>query len=328
MAVALRLLLTCLVAALFLPSFWNLASAWVFNPDLRKASNFAPVGVIEFSLPEGRSRGTAFLIGECAVMTNFHVVFGPWYVTALHPPSNASRGTFTLTQATLPNGEHPTTGVIPVMWGDYTGPDRQFRKPANDWVILALEDCLGYRHGYLQPYDAALNDELPARGGFTAIGYSAGRQMVDSNCSISLGGGGSGATMINDCAALPGDSGAPIVRRGTSRVVAMISGFHAGSSKSCRSLQGIMHEAWNSECTNAAVPLLLPLNNQIEEIRYAILAQNLLLRLGYDAGPYGVIDQPLLARAIMQIQMDLGMVPTGKLNGPLCAMHRMRTLGI
>ena len=143
MAVALRILVTGLIATFFLPGSWNLASAWVFSPDLRKAANFSSVGVIEFSLPEGRSTGTAFLIGECTVMTNFHVAFGPWYVTALHPPSNAGRGTFTLTQVTLENGEHPSTGAIPVIWGDYMGPDRQFRTPANDWVLLALEKCLG-----------------------------------------------------------------------------------------------------------------------------------------------------------------------------------------
>ena len=143
MAVALRALLTGLIAVLILPGFWNLASAWVFNVDLRKASNFVPVGAIEFSLPEGKSRGTAFLIGECAVMTNFHVVFGPWYLTALRPPSSAGRGTFTLTQMTLASGEHPSTGAIPVIWGDYTGPARQFQRPANDWVVLALEDCWG-----------------------------------------------------------------------------------------------------------------------------------------------------------------------------------------
>ena len=208
MAVALRMLLTGLIAAFFLPGFWSLASAWIFRADLREVSNFTPVGVIEFSLPEGRSTGTAFLIGECAVMTNFHVVFGPWELTALRPPSSANKGTFTLTQATSTNGEHPSTGAIPVIWGDYTGPDRQFRKPANDWVVLALEDCLGDRHGYLLPYDAALNEDIPNRGGFTAVGYSAGRQKVDPNCSIRLAGdSGSGATMLNDCATLPGDSG-------------------------------------------------------------------------------------------------------------------------
>ena len=329
MAVALRLLLTGLVAALFLPSFWILASAWVFNPDLRKAANFSSVGVIEFSLPEGRSTGTAFLIGECTAITNFHVAFGPWYVTALRPPSNASRGTFTLTQVTLPAGGHPTTGAIPVVWGDYAGPDRQFRRPANDWVVLALEDCLGRRHGYLLPYDAALHDDIPVRGGFTAVGYSAGRQLVDSNCTIRLGGSsGRGASMLNDCAALPGDSGAPIIRRGTGRVVAMISGFHAGSSMSCSSSKGVARAAWNPQCTNAAVPFTAALIERIDKASCAIWTQNLLLRLGYDAGPYGVIDQPLLAKAVKQVQLEAGMVQSGELCGTICSILRMRSIGI
>ncbi len=330
MAVALRILLTGLIAAFFLARFWNLASAWVFHADLREASNFAPVGVIEFSLPEGQSRGTAFLIGECAIMTNFHVTFGPWYLTALQPPSNATRGTFTLTKVTLPNGEHPSTRAIPVIWGDYTGPDRQFRKPANDWVLLALEDCLGKRYGYLQLYDAALNDDLPASGGFAAIGYSAGHQMVDPNCSIRLGGNsGISATMLNDCAALPGDSGAPIVRRGTSRVVAMISGFHAGfGSIFCSLPKEVVHENWDPQCTNGAVPFSAAIVDRIESVKLALEVQKLLLRLGYEVGPYGLIDQPQMAGAIKQLQLKMGMVPTGELSRALMVVLKMHTLRI
>ena len=190
------------------------------------------------------------------------------------------------------------------------GPARQFRTPANDWVLLVLEKCLGVRHGYLLPYDAALNDDIPNRGGFTAVGYSAGRQMVDSNCSIRLGSGsGAGATMLNDCPALPGDSGAPIIMRGTNRVVGMISGFHAGSSLSCGSSKDIVHEPWNLQCTNGAIPFSVLSSNKLTE-QLGIFTPKLAVRLGYDVGPYGVIDQPLLARAIEQVQSDMGMVPT------------------
>lgn len=329
MAVALRIFVTVLIATLFLPGSWNLAAAWVFNPDLRKAANFSQVGVIEFNLPEGRSTGTAFLVGECLVMTNFHVAFGPWYLTQLQPPSNTNKGTFTLTQVTLLNGRHPSTGAIPFMWGDYLGPQRQFKRPANDWVLLALEDCLGSWYGFLLPYEATLDDDMPDSGGFTAFGYSTGRQMVDSDCSIRLGGGsGSAATMLNDCAALHGDSGAPIIRRGTNRVVAMISGFHAGSSISCTSFNGVVYEPWSPQCTNGAIPFSASLIEQIERANWDTYAQSLLLRLGYDAGDYGVIDQLLLARAIKEVQTDMGMRPTGKMNTPLGEILRIRNLGI
>ncbi len=188
---------------------------------------------------------------------------------------------------------------------------------------------MGYRHGYLQPYDAALNDELPDRGGFTAVGYSAGRQMVDSNCSIRLGAGsGAGATMLNDCAALPGDSGAPIIRRGTGRVVAMIAGFHSGSSMSCNSFNGMVHDPWDSQCTNGAVIFSAALIDRINVASCAVWAQNRLLRLRYDAGPYGVIDHPLLAKALKKLALENGIVQSGSLCGPVCAVLKMRTLGI
>ena len=64
--------------------------------DTRVASHALRVGVITFELPEGRSTGTAFLISRCEIMTNFHVVFGPWYVTALKPPSREQQGRFTI----------------------------------------------------------------------------------------------------------------------------------------------------------------------------------------------------------------------------------------
>jgi hypothetical protein len=303
-------------------------SAWIFRTDMRESSRFAPVGVIEFSLPEGRSRGTAFLVGDCAVMTNFHVAFGPWYLTALRPPSSSNRGTFTLSQATLADGEHPASEAVPVIWGDYTGPDRQLRKPGEDWVVLALKDCLGTRFGYLKPYDAALNDDVPGEGGFAAVGYSSGRQMVDANCSIRMDGKNrNGSTMLHDCAALLGDSGSPIMRRGTGRVVAMVSSFHADwSSSRCRSPTGFVREQWTSECTNVAVPFDAGLIDRIEAVREAILVQNQLLNLGYDAGPLGEIEAPRLVRAIKQFQVDSGLAPNGAIDANLCKRLKMRTL--
>jgi putative peptidoglycan binding protein len=330
MAIALRVLLTSLAVALFLPTLWTLASAWIFYADHREASAFSTVGMIEFDLPEGRSSGTAFLVDECAVLTNFHVAFGPWYVTALRPSSDKNRGTFILTGVTLANGSHPSTGAVPVIWGDYTGPDRQFRKPANDWVVLALDECLGYRHGYLIPNDTAFDDAVPESGGFATVGYSAGRQMIESNCSIQMAGDSEfGAVMLDDCATLPGDSGAPIIRRGTNKVVAIASGFHAGFSPAgCSSGRGVVRSQWNPQCTNSAVPLSAAVIDRIGAATRAIQVQYILTQLGYETGPYGLIDQPELAAAVKQAQMDIGLAANGEPSCALIAILKMRVIGI
>lgn len=330
MTIALRVLFTNLAAAIILPSLWSLASAWVFYADHREASAFSTVGMIEFDLPEGRSRGTAFLVDECAVLTNFHVAFGPWYVTALRPPTNKNWGTFILTGVRLADSSHPSTRAVPVIWGDYTGPDRQLRKPANDWVVLALDECLGHRHSYLIPSDAAFDDAVPESGGFATVGYSAGRQMIDSNCSIQMAGDSDfGAVMLDDCATLPGDSGAPIIRRGTNKVVAIASGFHAGFGPAgCGSGKGVVRNQWNPQCTNAAVPLTAAVIDRIDAATRAIQVQYKLEQLGYETGPYGLIDQPELIGAIKQAQLDMGLTANGEPSCALIAILTMRATGI
>jgi hypothetical protein len=54
----------------------------------------------------------------------------------------------------------------------------------------------------------------------------------------------------------------------------------------------------------------------------------MLLRIGYDAGPYGVLDQPLLAKAIKQVQLEAGMVPSGEVSSNLIKILKRRTMGI
>jgi hypothetical protein len=100
-------------------------SAWIFYEDDRRPSHSVMVGRLEVKLPQGTASGTAALVDECGILTNFHVVFGPWYVTTFRAPSREFWGTFTLTEAMLPDGTHPSARAIPVTWGEYLGPDRQ-----------------------------------------------------------------------------------------------------------------------------------------------------------------------------------------------------------
>ena len=284
------------------------SASWVFYADDRLPSHSARIGTLTVALPEGTGTGTAFLIDECGILTNFHVVFGPWYVTALRPPSHDFTGTFTLTEVTLPDGSHPSTRAIPVAWGDYLGPERQWRWPGEDWAYLVLEDCLGLQYGYFDLREADLYEPAVDRG-FTATGYSAGRQMVDPACAARAGAAKDVPGWLHDCATLSGDSGGPIFHAGTLTVVAMTSGYRAQSNG--RACLSVVHgdawfPSWGSGCANVAVPVSSAMREAIWDAMVKLGLQYMLSRAGYDTGPLGHIESPKLQAAVEQAQHDLG----------------------
>ncbi|MBI2717547.1 MAG: peptidoglycan-binding protein [Rhizobiales bacterium] len=304
------------------------ATAWVFYVDQRLVSKSSQVGRITFVLPEGTSTGTAFLVDECEVLSNFHVVFGPWYVSALRPPSPANQGIFELAEVTLADGSHPQAQAVPVAWGDYTGPDRQLRRPGEDWVLLTLDKCLGQQYGYYTLVDPAYDDDAAESGSLAAIGYSSGRQMVDSRCSIHWDGRKlADGALFHDCATLQGDSGGPIVKRGTNRVVAIASGYRSGKGL-CAVGTGYLRWRWSGDCTNTAVPMSLAVTGRIDTAMAAARAQRELLRLGYDAGRPGDIADPKLAAAIRAFQRQARLLPTGEASWSLVALLCLRRLNI
>ena len=301
-------------------------SAWVFYADDRRPSRSARIGTLAIELPEGSGLGTAFLVDECGILTNFHVVFGPWYVTALRPPSHDFVGTFTLTEVTLPDGSHPTARAIPVAWGDYLGPDRQWRRPEEDWAYLTLDRCLGAQHGYFELREADLYEPAVDKG-FTAIGYSAGRQMVDPGCVARADPAADRKAWLHDCALLPGDSGGPIFRGGTLTVVALGSGYRAQStSGACLAAPGAKNDplrAWGRGCDNVAVPISTAIREKLWVAGTAVGVQRLLTGLGRDAGPLGAIETPQAKAAFRQIQREMGWPATGE---PTHGQHKFLTL--
>jgi hypothetical protein len=293
-------------------------SAWVFYKDDRRPSHSTMVGTLEIDLPEGAGRGTAVLVDGCGILTNFHTVFGPWYATALREPSRGFPGVFTLTEATLPDGRHPTARVIPVVWGDYRGPDRHWRLPHHDWAYLVLDECLGLEFGYLVLRALDLRDLDGAVDGFTALGYSTGRQMVDPACSVHADRAWSGNHgWRHDCALEGGDSGGPIVKRGTFAMVALSAGIVTDPADPQCPTGGLRHRGaplthFKARCANVAVPLTRDVIARVEAARIAVGVQRALTALGYDAGPLGAIDEPQAIAAIEQVQRDMGWPVTGE----------------
>jgi V8-like Glu-specific endopeptidase len=291
-------------------------SAWVFYADDRRPSHSARVGTLAVELPEGSGRGTAFLVDECGILTNFHVVFGPWTVTALRPPSHDFTGTFTLTEVTLPDGSHPSARATPVVWGDYLGPDRQLRRPEEDWAYLTLDTCLGRQYGYFELREADLYEPAVEQG-FTAIGYSTGRQMADPGCLARADASAGGKGWLHDCALLPGDSGAPVFRASTLIVVALGSGHRAkGSDGACLAADPGAGDdplfAWGRGCANVAVPITTAIREQVLNAEVAVDVQRQLAAMGRDTGTLGAIDSAQAIAAFQQLQREMGWDATGE----------------
>jgi len=304
----------------------SVASAWVFYRDDRQRSYSTMVGTLTVELPEGKGVSTAVLVDGCGILTNFHAVFGPWYVTALRAPSREFPGTFTLTEATRPDGTLPSARAIPVVWGDYRGPDRHWRIPHHDWAYLVLEQCLGlYGHFVLRDLD--LDEPAGAIDGFAAIGYSTGQQMIDPVCSLQVApppGGNRG--WRHDCALDAGDSGGPILWRGTLTLVALGMGSVAdpGGCPSGRGRLGGPLARWTMGCANLAVPLTRDIIERVEAAHVAVAVQRALDELGYDAGALGAIDDPRASAAIRQVQREMGWAVTGEPGHPLLKILLLR----
>lgn len=295
-----------------------LTSAWVFHIDDRELSHSTMVGTLEVDLPEGLAQGTAVLVDSCGILTNFHIVFGPWYVTAMRAPSRQFPGTFTLTAATLPDGTHPTARAIPVVWGDYLGPDRQYRHPENDWAYLALDPCLGekYRHFHMQPFD--LYPSTGTKDSVAAYGYSTGEQMLDPACSVDAERSTSGnRSWRHDCSLELGDSGGPIIKQASMVLIALNANIVGDpSDPECRGSDAQdedgAHSRMNVRCANVAVPLTRDIIDRVKAAHLATQTQRALNALGYKAGPLGAIGEPLFTSAIEQAQRDMGWAVTGE----------------
>ena len=257
-------------------------------------------------------------------------MFGLWYVTALRAPSRSFPGTFTLTKATLPDGTHPTARVIPVVWGDYRGPDRHLRIPHQDWAYLVLDRCLGLEFGHYVLREVDLRDLEGTIEGFAALGYSTGTQMMDPTCSVHADRTAIGAKgLLHDCALEAGDSGGPIIKRGTVALVALSASVVTDPGDPQCPIGGARYRGaplarLSVRCANVAVHITRGIIDRVQAAGIAVGVQRALIDLGYDAGPLGAIDEPCAMAAIRQAQRDMGWAVTGEPTAALWKILWMR----
>jgi V8-like Glu-specific endopeptidase len=177
---------------------------------------YAPVGVIITGAPVAasddgskviRTRGSAFLVSPCYVLTNFHAVFG---LAFDGPDPNRD---YTAVFSVGADPDYPfrwSVAARPVRWGAFN------RRKEHDWALLKLEGCVGGQAdiGWLdlsdQPGPAMLGAAV------SLAGYPADKTgntlWVQPTCRIEAMQDGT-AKVLHGCSVRGGASGGPLIER-------------------------------------------------------------------------------------------------------------------
>lgn len=167
-----------------------------------------------------RQVGTAFLVGECHVMTAFHSAF---FRDAQAISGNELAGgprtgralSFHIGPDPVKPGLFRSRSVARVVdFGNYH--PLAARGMTGDWAILELEDCLGREYGYLAHLRPSTGDYLP-RGSLMTIsfpysGWNRAGVAVEEGCRAREAGPVTGLIAV-DCAFEAGMSGGPVLER-------------------------------------------------------------------------------------------------------------------
>lgn len=162
------------------------------------------------------ARGTAFLVGPCHALTNYHVAF-----------ADEEAGNYNEISLFETPGFAPVE-ARPVASGKYR-PDMKNRND-HDWALLRLKECLGEKVGWLS-LRALSKDALTSPGTTVfSIGFPSDRTIdsptIDRQCRIhreDLDGAGG---WRHDCATRTGNSGGPLLwidSSGRAHVVALVA---------------------------------------------------------------------------------------------------------
>lgn len=198
------------------------AAANVFVADRReyRPADQALLRSVGIVVNARRQVGTAFLVGECHVMTAFHsAFFRDAQAIASDELAGGPRPGHALAFYIGPDPERPglfrhRSVARVVDYGNYhpAAP----RGMTGDWAILQLEDCLGREYGVLPTLRPTSADYLP-RGplmtiSFPYAGWNRAGVAVEEGCRARDSGPVTGLIAV-DCAFEGGMSGGPVLER-------------------------------------------------------------------------------------------------------------------
>jgi V8-like Glu-specific endopeptidase len=171
-----------------------------------------PIGMLR-ALPDDLGWGTAFLVGQCHILTAFHVAF-PEHGKSGFVPSSEIKSLFsvgrTLNSRESAHGFSASAIATPVKWGAYHTNDHSGLY--EDWAILELDDCLGRSFGFVNfDPDIHATEERAFQIHFAGFPQDRSHEVgvtFEKNCLIRDFGPG----FLNgtDCAVVSGASGGPV----------------------------------------------------------------------------------------------------------------------
>lgn len=154
------------------------------------------------------SWGTAFLVGECHILTAYHVAF-PDLIA-----SKDKTSTFFVGRADGASRSNFLSSALahPIAWGDFH--TRNFKGLTGDWALLQLSDCLGRYYGWIN-WDTPIYPMTERTRFVSLASYPQDRRLssgisIEKSCSIQVAGFAFGLVGV-DCAMIEGSSGGPLL---------------------------------------------------------------------------------------------------------------------
>jgi V8-like Glu-specific endopeptidase len=186
------------------------ADAAIFDHDDRRyvstapGSPYSPVGLVSRGLLV-EHRTTGILVSDCHVLTSQHILGYGQSPLGERLRFEGARGTLQRVSS------YGTVVAVGGLKRAETAAE-QLEAGGQDWLLLRLDKCIGaslghaiLKTGALVPYEFQ---------NLQSAGYPEDRSRdmgltIDPSCRIT---GARGTVWLNDCAALPGNSGGPIFR--------------------------------------------------------------------------------------------------------------------